>query len=534
MRQFLIALAVGAALAAALSYPTIFRPGSVTRQDGDGRFSVWNVAWVAHALLNHPGQVFNANIFYPHRGTLSYSEPNLVAGILAVPVYAATGNPLAAHNVVVYVVLVLAFVCTWALVRRLTGSWTGALVAAATFAFAPYIAAKTAHIQLLMIWVFPLVFLLFHRLVDRPSWGRAGLLGAALATAALSCGYYAIFASLALGLGAVWFAPGQTSQRRYWLNLAGAGLVAVVLVAPVFLTYTDHRKQVGAERVLNVEEARAYSADLRSYVTSTSWAHEPVSHAIGLGREVLFPGVVVTLLAMFALWRHDRHRVVVFYVAIVLLAFWASLGPDAGLYTWLSGTVPFMSFLRAPARLGVLVVFGLSIIAGFGLARLLSGARRAWLTPVLLVAVAVDVAAMPWDLTEPDPLPVAYRELARLPRGGVVEFHFPYKQTDLHRHTRYMFGSMWHWQPLINGYSDFSPPDFYLMTDPVNGINNFPDPGSFRMLRDHQARYVVVHWDTYGPGASETMRARFPPFLQYLRPIVQTDDVWLFEIVRWP
>jgi hypothetical protein len=94
-----------------------------------------------------------------------------------------------------------------------------------------------------------------------------------------------------------------------------------------------------------------------------------------------------------------------------------------------------------------------------------------------------------------------------------------------------MFGSMRHWQPLINGYSDFIPPDYGAMAVPING---FPDLESFRILRGLQARYVVIHWDTYGPGSSETMRARFPPFLPYLRPIVQDDEAWLFEIVRWP
>src|SRR4029453_2832572 len=184
MRHSLIAIAAGAVLAGILTYPTIVRPGSVARVDtDDGKFSVWNVAWVAHALLTDPRHVFDANIFYPHTGTLAYSEANLVAGALAAPVYAVTGNPLAAHNVVVFVVLVLAFVAMWALVRHLTGSWTAALVAATAFAFPPHVAAKTAHIQLLMVWVFPAVMLAFHRFAESPGLGRGVVLGLSLAAA---------------------------------------------------------------------------------------------------------------------------------------------------------------------------------------------------------------------------------------------------------------------------------------------------------------------------------------------------------------
>ena len=54
-RQALAAVCVGALLAAWLTYPTIARPGSMARVDtNDGRFSLWNVAWVAHALLSDP------------------------------------------------------------------------------------------------------------------------------------------------------------------------------------------------------------------------------------------------------------------------------------------------------------------------------------------------------------------------------------------------------------------------------------------------------------------------------------------------
>ncbi|HYN08554.1 MAG TPA: hypothetical protein VES67_14320 [Vicinamibacterales bacterium] len=548
-RQFLVALAVGAALAAILSYPTIARPGSVARVDtDDGKFSVWNVAWVAHALVDGRDRVFDANIFYPRTGTLAYSEANLVAGALAAPVYALTGNPLTAFNAVVFTILVLAFVSMWALVRRLSGSWTGALVAATAFAFAPYVAARTAHIQLLMVWVFPVVFLAFHRLVDAPGVARGAVLGLTLALAALSCGYYGVFAGLAVGLAAVWFAFGQPHQRRYWAGLAAAVVVSGLLVAPVLRPYLALRAEAGARRVVNLDEAREYSANVRAYLSSPSRLHEWVSEryltSLGPAREGLFPGVLLTLFAVLGVWSAARpgttrkwkspegaERIVAFYVVLTALAVWASFGPGAGLYGWLAQTMPFMSFLRAPARFGAVVIFALAVLAGFGLARVVSR-RGTWLAAALTAAVAIEVAAVPWDLHEPDPLPEAYRRLAELPRGGVVEFHFPYRSNDLFRHTRYMFDSIWHWQPLINGYSDYIPQEFRDMAVPING---FPDDTSFKILREHQARYVVIHLDTYGDAEKRAiLLARFPPYMDYLKPIVQTGDTWLFEIQKWP
>ena len=66
----------------ALMHQVAFHLGTVARIDnGDGQFSIWNVAWVARTLVVDPLHVFDANIFYPHRWTLAYSEANLGEGL---------------------------------------------------------------------------------------------------------------------------------------------------------------------------------------------------------------------------------------------------------------------------------------------------------------------------------------------------------------------------------------------------------------------------------------------------------------------
>jgi len=107
-REATIVLLGFAALAVLFTFPLTLHLGSVGRIDnGDGQFSIWNVAWVARALVLDPVHVLDANIFYPHRGTLTYSETNLGAGALAVPIYWTTGNAYAAHNVVLLLSFVL-------------------------------------------------------------------------------------------------------------------------------------------------------------------------------------------------------------------------------------------------------------------------------------------------------------------------------------------------------------------------------------------------------------------------------------------
>src|SRR5207253_3779982 len=132
-------------------YPLALHPGTLARVDnGDGQFPIWNVAWVARALVLDPRHVFDANIFYPHRWTLTYSETNLGAGALAVPIYWSTRNPYAAHNVVLLLSFVLSAGGMYCLVRYLTADRRAAAISAIAFAFCPYVLAHTPHIQLLM------------------------------------------------------------------------------------------------------------------------------------------------------------------------------------------------------------------------------------------------------------------------------------------------------------------------------------------------------------------------------------------------
>src|SRR5690606_22122386 len=53
----------------------------------------------------------------------------------------------------------------------------------------------------------------------------------------------------------------------------------------------------------------------------------------------------------------------VFYALVGGIAFWASFGPAAHLYTLLYHAIPVFSFLRAPGRFGILVVLAMCVLA---------------------------------------------------------------------------------------------------------------------------------------------------------------------------
>ena len=271
--------------------------------------------------------------------------------------------------------------------------------AAVAFAFTPFVFAHTAHIQLLMTFGLPLSALAMHRLVDAPSLGRSVALGLALALQGFACAYYGIFAGLLVGAGVLFYAwaRGLWRSPRYWLAAAGSAAISVALLLPLLVLYLDLQAEGGVQRSLG--NAATYASSWRDYLTSAAWAHRWMLPWLRPWVEVLFPGLVTVTLAGAGLWlglrrgraegtdpgaataARVRREHTIFYGLLAGLAFWASLGPKAGLYSALYHALPVFSFLRAPARFGVIVVLALAVLAAFAVERWLARmprTRAAW------------------------------------------------------------------------------------------------------------------------------------------------------------
>jgi hypothetical protein len=534
IRELGLVLLASVLLTAALTYPVAFKLGQVGRVDnGDGKLSIWNVAWVARALTSDPLHVFDANIFYPHRGTLAYSENNLGAGAMAAPVYWLTNNPYAAHNFAMLLAFVLSATGMYYLVRYLTGDRRAAAISAIGFAFCPFVFAHTAHIQLLMTAGLPFTLLAFHRMADAPSPWRGVALGATMAGQAICCGYYGVFVVLMVGFAIPVIAATRRlwTHRPYWTAVALAALVAILLVTPAFLPYLALQEKGGFRREL--KDAVQYSANWSDYLASSSYAHAWLLGYLPEWSDVSFPGVVTLIFGMWGAWiaRRERRELLVLYGGLAVLAFWASFGPKAVLYSALYKAVPMFAWLRAPARFGLIVLFGLSVLAGVAISSLLKRVGRPVLVTAALAGAALVEHPVPIGLPAVPPVEPVYRTLATLPRGPVIEMPFFYPQVGLFQHTKYMLASTAHWMPMVNGYSDYIPPDFY---EHVMLLAPFPSRDAFKILEPNRVRYAVFHMNGYNTENRNDVLTRLKEFEQYLRPLYRDDTTRLYEIVGFP
>jgi hypothetical protein len=533
----------GLALAVLMTWPLAAGLGRLGRTTGaDGQFSLWNVAWVARTLVVNPTGLFDANIFYPHKTTLAYSEANLLEGVIGVPIWWATRNPYATLNVIVLLAFAASFVCTYFLARHLTGSRPGAALAGVLYAYCPYVFAHTPHIQLLATAGLPLSMLMLHRLAESPAPRRGVLLGLALVAQTLSCAYYGVFAALMVGFGSLVLAATRRLWRSaaYWRSLTLAALVSLASTVPIFLEYVRVQSQTEFGRT--IADAARWSAKPQDYIVSSAHAHAwllAFARHFEHWEEVLFPGILALVfgIAGFAVCSRRRaerqaREAALLYGCLAGLALWSSFGPAAGLYRVLFH-LPLFSFLRAPSRFGLVVVFSLAVMSAFAVRALLdplSSRARAPVAGALLAAAILELNVLPFPWERAPVVPSPYRMLASLPVAPVAEFPFYGERIAFPLHAQYMLFSTTHWMPLVNGYSDVIPLDFRQSAAVLAG---FPSREAFAVLAHHRVRYIAVHWDMYGARAEQTRRS-LEAYAPDLKILAADPRMTLYEVVRYP
>src|SRR5215831_16697053 len=100
-RRFLVSmLLLFTVLTAVMTYPQIFHMNDGVHDEGDPLLVTWVLGWVAHQLPRAPAHLFDANIFYPERNTLAYSETLLLPGTVAAPLFWLGIGPILIYNLV--------------------------------------------------------------------------------------------------------------------------------------------------------------------------------------------------------------------------------------------------------------------------------------------------------------------------------------------------------------------------------------------------------------------------------------------------
>ncbi len=384
-----------AALTAVMTYPQVTRMSdTVAINDGDPLFSTWRLAWIAHQLPRDPAHLFNANIFYPERLTLAFSDSMLVPGLMAAPLLWLGVPQLVVYNIMLLSAFALSGATMFLLVRSLTRNSGAAFVAGFIFAFLPYRFMHYSHLELQVSHWMPLCLWALHRTIRHGRLSDGLLTGLFFALQSMSSWYYGIFLATFLIpiAAALLIGDGGRHLRASLRALTAGGALAAVLVLPAAAPYFSARESVGERPV---EEIKFYSATPQNYLAAhpQNVLYGKATHRLGGQERELFLGFFVPVLALIGLWpRLSAPRIA--YALGLVLAFELSLGLNGLLYPWLHAyALPYRG-LRVPARMAMIVGLGLAVLAGYGVARVCRspGRRRgsAALVAIFTMVVAVE------------------------------------------------------------------------------------------------------------------------------------------------
>lgn len=526
----LVALGVFVLLAVVHTWPLARDPAHLSRNDnGDTLLNTWAIAWVAHQLPRDPVHLFDANMFYPERRSLAYTEAMIVQGVLAMPVLAAGGSPVLAYNLV----LLAGFTLTgWAfclLIQRWTGSWVGGYVGGSAAAFNSHVLVRLPHLQAQHVEFVALMMLALDRLVGAPRIRYAVWLGVSFALQGLTCMYLFAFSTWAL-VFAIAARAGEWA-RRAPAKMLGLLLIAVgttaLLTAPYLLAYYQLHRLTGYERT--VADAQRFAVSWVDFLSTgsrlhyTLWSHRFFDQAASPS----FPGFVAIVLAGLAItWPETRRDVRLRMCLVVMVGCVAvAVLPATPVYPSLHRLIPLFWVVRAPARITQIVLLMIAVAAGFGAA----GLSRRWPSTRLEPAFAVALCALvnlealraPLVYQPFSGIPPMYDILAGQSPSVVVELPLP-DTRSFFLNGPYLLNSTRHWRPMLNGYGGFAPASYARASKAVSG---FPDDRSLIALHERGVTHVVVHENDLG-------RDRFQAIARIasLQLMAEHDDIHIYRL----
>jgi hypothetical protein len=375
----------------------ILSPGEQWRWDM--HLAVWILAWGFHALTTDPALLFDANIFYPARGSLAGAEHMLGHQVLFAPTYALTGNPVLGTQVNILLAFALSGAAMYALLRHWRMPPAAAFLGGFVWAFCPARYYRVYMVQLVAGQYLPLAVLFLDRTLREARWRMAALLAAAFALQMLSSFYVGYMAAGALGvytIAALIVGGPRPTPRALWLALVAAAVAGAVVLATAvpYLERASHGALI--DRTVSTLLSWYSVPGWRAYLTPL-WVPGP-------SRFHYYVGLLPFALAMLALapGRGTAGRAVrAGLLAIVLISHALALGPGMSSGAWDRSSpygfalawVPGFAFMRMPSRFALGVSFGIAALAGLGAGRLLrTSLARAH--PRLSLAAVVAGAAI--------------------------------------------------------------------------------------------------------------------------------------------
>jgi hypothetical protein len=284
-----------------MTFPMVLHLGTSVRDRGDPLLNTWIMAWNNRQMtgFNLAGW-FDANIYYPNRNTLAYSEHLFPQALIGLPINLLTGNPILAYNFVLLLAFITSAFGMYLLAYHLTRHAWGSIAAGFIFAFSPFMIAHLFQIQVISAAGIPLTFLFLIRFYDSGRWKDLLLFTLFFVLQALANGYYALFLTVMTGLLMLILTTARRKwlDARFWVQMGVFACLSLAALVPFLSHYSQVRNTLGLERGIGAyARATTFLATSRQNVL-----YGQLSHPFQKAEGELFPGVAPFLLAVVGGW----------------------------------------------------------------------------------------------------------------------------------------------------------------------------------------------------------------------------------------
>nr|MBA2340576.1 hypothetical protein [Pyrinomonadaceae bacterium] len=521
-------------LTCAMTWPWALHLRDALPDTGDPYYNSWMLWWNYHQTFTDPLNLFHANIFYPYRYTLAFSEHAYGLALIFFPLFAVGLRPVTVHGVAMLTGFAFSGYGAFRLTRTLNTSNGAAWIAGIAFAFIPYRFHQISHLNYVFAGWIPILLEALVLFARARSWRRAAWLGAAFLMNALTCIHWLILTIVPLLLSAVFLLTHYKIWRdaRLWLRGGVMIFAATILMLPFLVPYLRVAKLYNFVR--SSEDVAYHSVRPVHWLTAEPqnkiWGGMGAREAIA--EKALFPGLLIPLLAAFAflpvapqrrssdaqeretearlkrsvvngnsfLNMRGHRNVETLFLGFIwtVIGFAGSFGMNFFFHRALFEYVTLFRSIRVPARWAMICYLGLALLAGVGAMRCVKLFAKIWPTRLnarttvcyvmIVVSVLFEQRTAPLQLTrgavDPDAVTLKLKEtpmrggIVELPAGGVVNPLYVLRAAD-------------HARPLITAYSGFVPP---LESEIETLTRTRPVPERLLDLFEQApASYLVVH-----------------------------------------
>lgn len=457
---------------------------------------------------------FDTNIYYPHKYTLLFADILLPQAIFGLLFFVFTKNPILTLNISFILTFILNFTSTYIFWKRIFNNNLVAFLGSLFFIFSPFFYLELGHFQMLSYWPFFFTLYFLFKQEEKYDLQKSILIGLGITIQFLASVYLSVFLIFSILIYyLVKFAPPK--HPKVILYKLFIIFFIFFLTSGVFVKgYIDMRNTYHVKR--DMKEYITNSADLSDYLFTGSISS--IIHKSSIMKSWnklnntgtgLFPGFLITTLAVFALFKIHKakqsifislelSRQKVYFLILIIIGLIFSFGPRLSFngnyaniplpYNLLLKYIPLLEAIRVVIRWSFLFFFGLTYFSLISLNRLAN--KSYYKISFLLVFTIFVLEYIPFDLqttknTYITPDYQTLKDMCSKDKRVLIELPLTHLNAapNIREGLKYIatleLSSTYHQCNLINGYSGYDLPENFILANNLDEYIKNQQPSEF-------------------------------------------------------